>query len=163
MRIIAMAGTIIRRSIIVIFGILLIIQAISLIPWNSSDKEFIKSLNQDGPVTKYTLNKKIDMDGDIFTAKELYLTSKKTVLHYSISKQDPGGWSFPNSAIKLISFNGEELMQHSSNSSTEQWGETGFISFDEMNELSEGITLKYEWYDRQTTLDIPLAKDGEGQ
>ncbi|MDQ0089106.1 hypothetical protein J2T12_002516 [Paenibacillus anaericanus] len=163
MRIVAIAGTIIRRSIIVIFGLLLIIQAIGLVESNSSDKEFIKSLNHDGPVTKYTLNKKIDMDGDIFTAKELYITSKKTVLHYSISKQDPGGWSFPNSAIKLINSNGEELMQHSSSSSSTGRGETGFISFNEMNEPLGSITLKYDWYDRQAELNIPLAKDGEGQ
>ncbi|GGH21793.1 DUF5643 domain-containing protein [Paenibacillus segetis] len=163
MKSLKMIATIIRRVVIVIFGILLIIEAINLIPWNSNDKAFITSLEQDGPVNKFVINKTMDMDGDKFTLKKLYSTPKQTVLEYSIKKQDPGGWSFAESAIKIVTSNGEELTMHSGSSSGNHWGATGYINFDELKDPSGNITIKYDWYDRHATYEIPLTKDGEGQ
>ncbi|MEC0091150.1 hypothetical protein [Paenibacillus macquariensis] len=74
------AVTAFRRLIIVIFGILLIPQAMNLIPSDYGDKANIKLLQEDGPVTTYVIDKKMDMDGDVFTVEDIYITSKQVVL-----------------------------------------------------------------------------------
>jgi hypothetical protein len=156
------AETVIRRLIIVIYGILLIPAALSLFPSNTG-KESIKLLQQDGPVNKYEINKKMVFDGDVFTVKELYVSSKQVVLHYSIRKQVPEGWSFSQSALKLMTSNGEELMQHSSGSHISPWSENGYInySYSGMKQPIASLSLTFDLYDRYASLQIPLVKDGE--
>lgn len=145
------------------FAILLIYRLVDFIPWGSSDKNSIKALYQDGQVTEYAIDQNMKMDGDFFTLKTLYITPKQVVIRYSLRRQDPDGWSFPGAAIKLFDSSGKELTQHSSGSDGRAWGETGFIYFDPAKQPQQRFTLKYEWYDRHAELQIPLAKDGEGE
>ncbi|OAB37042.1 hypothetical protein PMSD_09565 [Paenibacillus macquariensis subsp. defensor] len=150
------AVTVFRRLIIVIFGILLIPQAMNLIPSDYGDKAIIKDLQEDGPVTTYVIDKKMDMDGDVFTVEDIYITPKQVVLQYSIKKQDRNGWSFPNTALTLIDSNGEELISHGGGSSVRAWGENGIMFFDKMKDPNGDLIIKYKWYDREALLNISL-------
>ncbi|BBI34251.1 DUF5643 domain-containing protein [Cohnella abietis] len=165
MRHLAIVATVIRRLIIVVFAIILIPKAIEYIP--QSDKggpDNIKALAQDGPVTQYEINKSFEIDKDKFTVDTLFVTPKQVVIHYTYRTKEPSGWSFPSSAIKLFESNGEELVMDSSGNDGRPWGSTGLIYYSALKNTSSSLSLKYEWYDRQATLDLPLIdKEGEGK
>jgi hypothetical protein len=158
-----LAGTVIRRVIIVIFGILLIPQAIALIPGEDNDKAELQALEKDGPVSVYETNAVMNIDQDVFTVNEVYITPKQIVLHYTLHKAEPGGWSFPNSAVKLIGPNGEELFQRSAGSSGKPWGAVGTLYFDAIKGSYKNLKVKYDLYDRQAAVNIPLVQEGEDQ
>jgi hypothetical protein len=156
-----LAATIIRRGIIVIFAILLVPRALAFVPDTRGDKENIKALKQDGPVTEYEIDKTMAIDQDRFTVNELYWTPKQTVIRYTYRTQDPAGWSLPQMAFKLYGPQGEEYPFDSSSSSGSPWGSTGFIYYDSSKELPPSLNLVYEWYDRRAELNLPLRKGGE--
>ncbi|QMV39996.1 DUF5643 domain-containing protein [Cohnella cholangitidis] len=156
-----LVATIIRRGIIVIFAILLVPRAIAFVPDSRGDKENIKALKQDGPVTKYEVHQTMAIDQDRFTVNELYWTPKQTVIRYTYRTQDAGGWSLPQIAFKLYGPQGEEYKFDSSSSSGSPWGSTGFIYYASSKEPPTSLNLVYEWYDRRAELNLPLQKGGE--
>jgi len=155
------AATLVRRGIIVIFAILLVPRAISFIPDSRGDKENIKALEQDGPVTEYEIDRTMTIDQDRFTVNEIYWTPKQTVIRYTYRTQDSAGWSLPQTALKLYGPQGEEYHFDSSSSSGSPWGSTGFIYYDSSKEPPPSLNLVFEWYDRRAELNIPLQKGGE--
>ncbi|QYR22463.1 hypothetical protein KZ483_05665 [Paenibacillus sp. sptzw28] len=163
MRRLILAGTLVRRVIIVIFGILLIPQAIELFSVEDNSKAELKALEQDGPVSVYETNALMHIDRDVFTVNAVYITPKQIVLHYTLHKAEPGGWSFPHSAVKVIGPNGEEPFQHSAGSNGKPWGTEGTLHFDAIKGSYNSLKVKYDLYDRQATVNIPLTQEGEHQ
>ncbi|WP_256758083.1 hypothetical protein [Cohnella sp. WQ 127256] len=157
------ALTIIRRTLIVILAIVMIPQVIDLFPTSSDVKGTIKLLEQDGPVTKYKINKRMEIDLDTFIVKTLYVTPKQVVLHYSYKSKVAGGWSLPQNAFKLFDPRGNELQYRSSTSSGNSRGSTGFLAYDKLTVSASNLNLIFEWYDRKVILNLPLQKVGEGQ
>ncbi|OZB90549.1 hypothetical protein CJP46_32470 [Paenibacillus sp. XY044] len=155
-----MVGMIARRLLIFVFAALLLFQLVDWLPWRDGSRLMIADLKNDGKVTAYPVNRKLNMDGDTFTVKELYTTSKRAAIRYALRKQEKDGWSFPTASVKLLDASGKELVQHGSSSSEVPWGEHGWIYFDPLPAGTNKLTLRYEWYDRQGELPI-LLKKGE--
>ncbi|MGN7169992.1 DUF5643 domain-containing protein [Paenibacillus cellulositrophicus] len=152
-------GMIIRRLLIFVFAALLLFQLVDWLPWRDGNRLMISDLKNDGRVTAYPVNRKLSMDDDTFTLKELYTTSKRTAIRYAFRKKVRDGWSFPTASVKLLDASGNELIQHGASSTGVPWGENGWIYFDPLPAGTKKLTLRYDWYDRQSELPILLEKE----
>ncbi|UYO07164.1 DUF5643 domain-containing protein [Paenibacillus sp. PSB04] len=156
-------GMMIRRLLIFVFAALLLFQLVDWLPWRDGNRLMIADLKNDGRVTAYPVNRKLNMDDDTFTLKELYTTSKRTAIRYAFRKKVRDGWSFPTASVKLLDASGNELIQHGASSTGVPWGENGWIYFDPLPAGTKKLTLRYDWYDRQSELPILLEKEESTQ
>jgi hypothetical protein len=150
---------IVRRLIIIITFILLIPNMISLIASLRSDvpKEIRRQIKE-GSAQQFELNKVVSLDQDKIKFKHLIVTAKETLLIYEVHEKEPG-WSFPDSAIKLMDEHGNVFQNDGSSSSGESWGQLAINYYDPLPKDTNLVVLDFNWYDRTFQTELTLEQE----
>lgn len=149
-------GSVIIRAVIVIFFIMLIPHLVGYWPEGKYRDSAIEELVESGQAEVYELGSKIHIDHDVLTIDRLVISSEHIYLIYTIKKAE-SGWTFPDSSLKLVDRDGKELFGKGGGSSGKYRGEMGVQIFNKAEgdtDPKEGLTLQYEWYDREAKLKL---------
>ncbi|MFC5472266.1 hypothetical protein ACFPPD_26635 [Cohnella suwonensis] len=126
--------------------------------------DHVREVQADGSYTEMMIDRSFSIDDDTLTVDKAYVTPKRILLTYTYRHHNRGySWSFPESTLKLILSDGQQLNYQSGGSSGRSWGQRGQISFLLPKDPIEKAKLVYDWYDRHAELDIPLTKAGSEQ
>jgi len=166
MRHLARALTVLRRTLIVVLLAVLSVHYVR--QWNDDSgargiNDPMSELQGEGSVTAIPVGKSFRIDEDLFTADDVYVTSKTILVTYTYrAKQTRNSWSFPGTSLRLVTSDGEQLIGRTSGSNGTSWGSRGYVTYDMPDRPADRAKLVYDIYDRYGEIEIPLAKAGDG-
>lgn len=151
---------ILRRGIILVCVLFLVSYLIGMWPENKYYSPELKSQVEKGTAQVIEVNKSFKIDRDKMKIMRLIKTADRTYIRFALIKKEEG-WTFPDSSIKIIDDKGREYQCYGGGSSGKAWGEEGLLQTEPIAEDISQITIKFQWFDRENHLVIPLAKEGK--
>jgi hypothetical protein len=144
----------------------MVIALISLIPsiislFGSVTSDIPKEIRQqikEGSAQQFKLNKVVTLDQDKIKFKHLIVKTNETLLIYEVHKKEPG-WSFPDSALKLIDEQGNFYQNDGGSSTGEPWGQMSINHYDPLPKQTKKVVLNFNWYDRSFQTELTLEQE----
>ncbi len=152
-----------RRSIIIICGIMTLISVFENLPTNSHGFSDLERDIDDSAVIQISTEQKAKIDDRTIIVRKIIIDKDRNIYvqFRSVSFPSRSGWTFRWGSFRLYDDKGEEYKIGGYYSSGKIWGEDASVKYKgPLNQDAKELILEYDEYNRYMKFVIPIGEEG---